>query len=225
VTKDGSIKSAAGFIPGDTTVLTLARRDQLSGTQATSDIYFASAVCNALDAKSKLNNHGGALTVMRKADATAYAPGLVVNENVQTGDVETDLKLTTGYSIGVIALSKGTSTSYKFVKLDGVSPNFAKGGTAVLGSTALRNNMINGSWGLQMTAYAVYPTAAATTYDATKAAKADLIKQMVSDLSDASLHDLSAIGYFNGTGTNAYKQTQVSRKDGNNCSPLITRTN
>jgi hypothetical protein len=147
-----------------------------------------------------------------------------VNENVQTGDVETDLKLTTGYSIGVIALSKGTSTSYKFVKLDGASPNFAKGGTAVLGSTALRNNMINGSWGLQMTAYAVYPTAAAT-YDATKAPKADLIKQMVSDLSDASLHDLSAIGYFNGTGTNAYKQTQVSRVAGNNCSPLITRTN
>ena len=225
VTKDGSIKSAAGFIPGDTTVLTLARRDLLSGTQATSDIYFASAVCNALDAKSKINAHGGSLTSMLAADATAYAPGLVVHENVQTGDVETDLKLTTGYSIGVIALSKGTSTSYKFVKLDGVSPNFAKGGTAVLGSTALRNNMINGSWGLQMTAYAVYPTAAATTYDATKAAKADLIKQMVSDLSDASLHDLSAIGYFNGTGTNAYKQTQVSRVAGNNCSPLITRTN
>jgi len=224
VTKDGSIKSSAGFIPGSTEVLTLARRDQLSGTQATSNIYFASEVCNALDAKSKVNNHGGALTVMQKADATAYAPGLVVNENVQTGDVETDLKLTTGYSIGVIALSKGNSTSYKFVKLDGVSPNFAKGGTAVLGSTALRNNMINGSWGLQMTAYAVYPTAAAT-YDAKKAPKADLIQQMVSDLSNASLHDLSAIGYFNGTGTNAYKQTQVSRVAGNNCSPLITRAN
>jgi hypothetical protein len=224
VTKEGSIKSAAGFIPGSTEVLTLARRDQLSGTQATSNIYFASEVCNALDAKSKVNTHGGALTVMLKADATAYAPGLVVNENVQTGDVETDLKMSTGYSIGVIALSKGNSTSYKFVKLDGVSPNFAKGGTTVLGSTALRNNMINGSWGLQMTAYAVYPTAA-SPYHKTKAPKGDLIKQMVSDLSDASLHDLSAIGYFNGTGTHAYKQTQVSRVAGNNCSPLITRTN
>lgn len=220
VTKEGNIKSAAGFIPGDTTVLTLARRDQLSGTQATSNIYFASEVCNALDAKSKVNTHGGALTAMRAADATAYAPGLVVHENVQTGDVETDLKATTGYSIGLIALSKGSSTSYKFVKLDGASPNFAKGGTSMLSSTALRNNMIDGSWGLQMTAYAVYRTADGTY--GPKALKANMIKQMVADLSDSTLHDLSAIGYFNGT---AAKATKVSRVGGNNCSPLIARSN
>jgi len=220
VTKEGSIKSAAGFIPGSTEVLTLARRDQLSGTQATSDMYFAGAICNALDIKSKINNHGGALTVMRKGDASSYdATKLVVNENVQTGDVETDLKLSTGYSIGVIALSKGNSTSYKFVKLDGASPNFAKNGTAVLGSTALRNNMINGSWPLQMTAYAIYPTAAGT-YDAKKAAKANMIKQMVSDLSDSTLHDLSAIGYFSGVDA---KKSQVTRLAGNNCSPLINK--
>jgi len=220
VTKEGSIKSAAGFIPGSTEVLTLARRDQLSGTQATSDMYFAGAICNALDIKSKINNHGGALTVMRKGDASSYdATKLVVNENVQTGDVETDLKLSTGYSIGVIALSKGNSTSYKFVKLDGASPNFAKNGTAVLGSTALRNNMINGSWPLQMAAYAIYPTAAGT-YDAKKAAKANMIKQMVSDLSDSTLHDLSAIGYFSGVDA---KKSQVTRLAGNNCSPLINK--
>ncbi len=223
VTKEGSIKSAAGFIPGSTEVLTLARRDQLSGTQATSNIYFASNVCNIADPKATFANKGGALNVMRAADATAYAPGLVVHENVQTGDVETDLKLSTGYSIGVIALSKGAETGYKFVKLDGASPNFAKGGTSVLSSTALRNNMLDGSWPLQMTAYAVYRTADGTY--GTKALKANMIKQMVSDLSDASLHDLSAIGYFNGTGTHAYKQTKVSRVAGNNCSPLITRTN
>jgi hypothetical protein len=145
---------------------------------------------------------------------------LVVNENVQTGDVETDLKLTTGYSIGVIALSKGNSTSYKFVKLDGASPNFAKGGTSVLSSTALRNNMLDGSWPLQVTSYAVYRTADGTY--GPKALKANMIKQMVADLSDSTLHDLSAIGYFNGT---AAKQTKVSRVVGNNCSPLITRTN
>ena len=221
VTKDGSIKSAAGFIPGSAEVLTLARRDQMSGTQATSNIYFASDVCNLLDAKSKVNAHGGALTVMLKSDATSYAPGLVVHENVQTGDVETDLKLSTGYSIGVIALSKGNSTNYKFVKLDGASPNFAKNGTAVLGSTALRNNMINGSWPLQMAAYAIYPTASGT-YDAKKAAKANMIKQMVSDLSDSTLHDLSAIGYFSGVDA---KKSQVTRLAGNNCSPLINKSN
>lgn len=217
VTKEGSIKSAAGFIPGSTEVLTLARRDQLSGTQATSDMYFAGAICNALDIKSKINNHGGALTVMRGADSIANQ--LVINENVQTGDVETDLKKTTGYSIGVIALSKGNSTSYKFVKLDGVSPNFAKNGTTVYGTTALRNNMIDGSWGMQVTAYGIYPTAAAT-YDAKKAPKANMIKQMVADLSDSTLHDLSAIGYFDGV---AAKKSKVQRLNGNNCSPLINK--
>jgi len=231
VTKEGSIKSAAGFIPGDTTALTLARRDQLSGTQATSNIYFASNVCNIADPKATYANKGGALTVLRKADVTkadgtsvtkadgtlAY-PGLVVNENVQTGDVETDLKKTTGYSIGVIALSKGAETGYKFVKLDGASPNFAKGGSSVVSN--MRNNMLDGSWPLQVTSYAVYRTADGTY--GTKALKANMIKQMVADLSDSTLHDLSAIGYFNGT---AAKQTKVSRVGGNNCSPLVTRTN
>jgi hypothetical protein len=81
--------------------------------------------------------------------------------------------------------------------------------------------MLDGSWPFQMAAYAVYPTASAT-YDAKKAPKAEFIKQMVSDLSSASMHDLDAIGYFNGSAT---KQTLVSRVGGNNCSPLVTRTN
>lgn len=217
VSTSGSIKSAAGFIPGDTTVLTLARRDQMSGTQASSNIHFLSDVCNVLDAKSKINTHGGALTARRATDSTA---DLVIHENVQTGDVETDLKLTTGYSIGAIALSKASSTSYKFVKLDGVSPNFAKGSSTLYSSTQLRNNMIDGSWGFQMTAYTVAPTAA-MTYDAKKAPKAEFIKQMVADLSNSTLHDLSAIGYFNGTA----KATKVSRVAGNNCSPLIAKSN
>jgi len=239
VSKEGSIKSAADFIPGSTATLTLARRDTLSGTQASSDMFFLANSCNKLDAKSKINAHGGALTPLRGVDdkgvpLTNLPSGLVVNENVQTGGVENDLKLTSGYSIGVIALSKGAGTAYKFVKLDGASPNFAKGATSTLvagvaaTSTAaatastLRNNMLDGSWPLQMTAYAVYPTAAAATYDAKKAPKAEFIKQMVSDLSSASLHDLDAIGYFNGPAT---KKTLVSRVGGNNCSPLVTRTN
>ena len=231
VTKEGKIKSAAGFIPNDTTALTLARRDELSGTQATSNIYFASEVCNALDAKSKINTHGGALTALKASDAAAFAPGLVVNENVQTGGVETDLKATTGYSIGVIALSKGNSTSYKFVKLDGKSPNFAKAGTTLLSGGNLRNNMINGSWDLQMTAYAIY-NSANSTYNAKKGIlNTYLINQMVADLSDSSLHDLSAIGYFNGTEgvkkTSYMKVASVSsgaKPVINNCAPLIAYT-
>jgi len=217
----GSIKSAAGFIPTDTTQLTLARRDELSGTQASSNMFFLANSCNIQDAKSKINTHGGALTAITLPSANSHAPSLVVHENVQTAQVEDDLKATSGYAIGVIALSSGASSSYKFVKLDGASPNFAKGGTTVLSGGKLRNNMLDGSWPFQMTAYAVAPTAA-MTYDAKKAPKAKFINQMISDLSTSTLHDLAAIGYFNGDST---KQTLVSRVDGNNCSPLITRNN
>jgi hypothetical protein len=79
--------------------------------------------------------------------------------------------------------------------------------------------MINGSWPLQVVAYGIYPTAAGT-YDAKKAPKAEFIKQMVADLSDSTLHDLSAIGYFNGVDA---KKSQVTRLAGNNCSPLINK--
>jgi len=220
VTTEGSIKSTAGFIAGDNTMLTLARRDQLSGTQATSNMFFASEGCNALDAKSKINTHGGALTVLRSPGPNT----LTVTEAVQTGDVETALKATTGYSIGVLALSKAgwsNKDKYKFVKLDGASPNFAKGGLAPYGATdgsndgAVRTNMLDGSWPLQVASYAM----TAATVPATKQA---LVTQMINDLSDSTLHDLPAIGYFNGDST---KQTKVSRVAGNNCSPLITRSN
>jgi len=220
VTTEGSIKSTAGFIAGDNTMLTLARRDQLSGTQATSNMFFASEGCNALDAKSKINTHGGALTVLRSPGPNT----LTVTEAVQTGDVETALKATTGYSIGVLALSKAgwsNKDKYKFVKLDGASPNFAKGGLAPYGATdgsndgAVRTNMLDGSWPLQVASYAM----TAATVSATKQA---LVTQMINDLSDSTLHDLPAIGYFNGDST---KQTKVSRVAGNNCSPLITRSN
>jgi hypothetical protein len=220
VTTEGSIKSTAGFIAGDTTALTLARRDQLSGTQATSNMFFASEGCNALDIKSKINTHGGALTVLRSPGPNT----MTVTEAVQTGDVETALKATTGYSIGVLALSKAgyaNKDKYKFVKLDGASPNFAKAGTAPYGATdgsndgAVRTNMLDGSWPLQVASYAM----TAATVPATKQA---LVTQMINDLSDSTLHDLPAIGYFNGDAT---KQTKVSRVAGNNCSPLITRNN
>ena len=55
---------------------------------------------------------------------------------------------------------------------------------------------------------------------AKKAAKAFMIKQMVADLSDSTLHDLSAIGYFIGVDA---KKSQVTRLAGNNCSPLVNK--
>jgi len=222
VTKEGGIKSAAGFIPGSTTTLKLARRDDLSGTQAASQIFFGKSVCNAKDPKSKVNL-GGAMDATTLADNTA---NLIVEHNVQSGTVETDLNSATGYSIGVITLAKGASSTYKFVKLDGVSPNFAKGGTTLLSGANLRKNMIDGSWPFQVVSYVMYPTATAVAGQA----KAGLISKFQADLSDSTLHNLTAISYFNGT---ADKQSLVHRATAkasgttaaayNNCAPLTFR--
>jgi len=220
VTSKGTIKSSAGFIPNDTTKLFLARRDQLSGTQAVSNMYFANAICADADPKSKVNV-GGAMEVLRAIPATA---ALEVHENVATGDVETDLKDNTkGYSIGVIALSKGSASTYKFVKLDGASPNFAKGSSTLLSGAALRNNMVDGTWPLQVVSYAMYTKASV----ATAGAKKELINRFVSDMTNSNNHDLTAISYFDGAV--AAQQSKVTRvstvaADGtptyNNCSPL-----
>ena len=224
VTKDGGIKSAAGFIPGSLEALVLARRDDLSGTQAASQIFFGKSVCNAKDPKSKINL-GGAMVATNETDFTnkvATAGSLIVNHNVQSSAVESDLARTDAYAIGVITLAKGASSTYKFVKLDGMSPNFAKNGTSTLATTTLRNNMINGSWPFQVVSYVMYPTAAA----ASGQAKAGLIGKFQADMSDSTLHNLTAISYFNGS--DATKVSLVHRANDkvsgnvtfNNCAPL-----
>ena len=222
VAKDGGIKSAAGFIPGSTEVLTLARRDDLSGTQAASQIFFNKTGCNFKDPKSKINL-GGAMAATTESDTTS---SLIVNHNVHSAAVTVDLVKTTGFSIGVLSLASAGATTYKFVKLDGVSPNFAKGGTAVLSSANLRNNMLDGSWPFQVVSYVMYPTVS-VGIDPAKAAKKGLIEQFQKDLSDSTLHNLTAISYFNG---DAAKQSKVHRANDkvagataisyNNCAPL-----
>jgi len=243
ISQEGSIKSAADF--GVTSgPLTIARRDSLSGTQASSNIFFLNNSCNKIDAK---NARGGALTPLTK---TSTVPsGLTVLEYAQSSGVDTALGNNSAgtYAIGVIALAKGASTTYKFVKIDGASPNFAPGATTTLvagtssgGASTLRNNMLNGSWAFQMTAFAVYNTKSADE-SITKNVKAKLINKMVADLSDPALHDLDAIGYF--SGDLGIKQTYVSRaanlatakqlKDTptasnvlpSNCAPLIHQDN
>lgn len=221
VAKDGGIKSAAGFIPGSTEVLTLARRDDLSGTQAASQIFFNKTGCNFKDPKSKINLGG----MLSATTSSMSVPGvLVVNHNVQSSNVATDLTQATGFSIGVLTLASGAASTYKFVKLDGVSPNFAKGGTTVLSGANLRNNMINGSWPFQVVSYVMYPT---VSIDPVKGAKKSLIEKFQADLSDSTLHNLTAISYFTGE---AAKKSLVHRATDivagatapayNNCAPL-----
>jgi hypothetical protein len=239
VTREGSIKSAAALV-GDITLtgkLIVARRDQLSGTQATSNLFFAGNTCNAVNPDVKTGKLGGALTVLRtETAAPGYTPSatdtlasaelalMSVKEFPQTGDLQNLLRTnTTDYVIGVVATDASESasslgtTKIKLLKLNGSSPDFAKGSTSTtpaLTGAALSTNIIDGSYPLQMTAYAVYPKT--QTGD-----KAKITTALLSDLSKFNSLKPLPLGFFSGSN----QTTTVSRYEGNNCSPLIQRAN
>lgn len=209
VTKVGSIKSAAGLFANDATVLTLARRDDLSGTQASSNIFFADNACGVPVAKSA--NIGGALDIISLTDSTA---ALVVQANATGGGVKTALNSTSGYAIGVISLTTGQpTTGWKFIKIDGVSPTFNADGTAAYKQ---RTAFATGNYPFAMTAFAVTPVKQAV-------GKPALTTAVIGGLKDSTLHDLVGIAYLDGAANDpaAPKQAMVHRYLGNNCSPLI----
>jgi hypothetical protein len=231
ITKEGNIKTVAALV-GDTSIsgkLIIARRDQLSGTQATSNLFFAGNTCNAVTPDVKTGKLGGALTVLRTSDypaltdtqvtAGAPQPALQVNEYPQTGDLQKLLRTNTNdYVIGVVATDAADASSsvskIKLLKLNGSSPDFAKDSTTMLSGAALSKNIIDGSYPLQMTAYAVYP----------KTQIGDIAKitaALLSDLSKYNSEKALPLGFFTGS----TQVTTVSRVDGNNCSPLIKRNN
>lgn len=217
VTKQGSIKTAAALLgdSADTTVLTLARRDDLSGTQASSNIFFADNSCgNNHDAKGKLiaGVLGGQLDIISTTDST---PALVVQSNVTTGTVKSALASTTGYAIGVLTLNTTPTAPGKFVKIDGVSPNFNADGTA---DANQRNAMISGNYPFAMTSFAVTQVKPAKTSVAVT--NPAVIPALIAGMKDSSLHNLKGIGYLDG-GSDATKESLVHRTNGNNCSPLI----
>jgi hypothetical protein len=200
----GKLKSTSALIPGNTTPLTLARRDDLSGTQASSNIYFANNACGVNhDAKGKLIKGvlGGALPIIGAAASDA---SLTVLEKAVGGDVVTALNQP-GYGIGVISLTSTpkSSDTWKFVKLDGVSPN---------ADAKQRATVASGDYGFAMTAFAV-------TYVKPKVDKSLLTAAVTQGLTDSSLHDLTGIAYLD-KGVAAL-QSKVSRPDSNNCSPLV----
>jgi len=248
VTKAGSIKTAAAFLhtPSDTTVLTLARRDNLSGTQASSNIYFADNVCGGMgyDATKGFNYNpftkaldktatailGGGLNIIDGNGAFTNSPAtdldstanLIVQHNVTSGGVKTALAATSGYAIGVISLNtadnQGT-TGWKYVKLDGVSPNVVvdSSGAATF-DTNQRAQMISGNYKFAMTSFAVTPVKpVAKSIGVTFTG---VIPAVIAGMKDSTLHSLKGIGYLDG-GSDVTKASLVHRTAGNNCSPLV----
>jgi hypothetical protein len=160
---------------GDTTAVTLARRDDYSGTQATSNIHFADNACGdtAITTKGVVGKAiagvlGGAQNVLSAANfATAVAPAshlgttLTVQANASTSNVVSALNSSTGYSIGVLTLNNpqaGTDT-WKFVKINGVSPvHYYDAVNGIWNADpALRAAQASGMYTIASTAYAVWP--------------------------------------------------------------------
>jgi hypothetical protein len=273
ITKAGTIKTAAAFLgdAADLNSLTLARRDDLSGTQASSNIFFANNSCGGMGygiggstygvvaAATAVNRNGfnynpatgkidklaaavmgGGLDIIGSAaaaaaptatgaarnDTTSYA-GLTIMSAVGGGDVTTQLNAaavapaTVNYSIGAIGLGTvpaNTTGTWKFVKIDGASPNYNADGTA---SYKQRTQFANGNYPFAVTAYAAVPVKPAAT--AIGKLYPQVVQAVIIGLQDSTLHDLPGIAYLDGVADVAGtpKQSLVHRTAGNNCSPLI----
>ena len=226
---EGSIKSAAALLGNsDTTLLELQRRDNLSGTQSSSNVFFLGNPClTSLDSKGKTIKGvvGGELHPL---DTTPDATKLTVTLNSTGGGVTTPLAdaTKTDYVIGVLGLNTAepdrTSTSWKYVKIDGVSPNYNADDTP---NHKNRDAFANGNYEFAVTSYAatqVKPfskTSVVTTYPA-------VVSALITGLKDSTLHDLAGIGYVDGAADPSSldgfnKQAHYIHTAGNSCSPLI----
>jgi hypothetical protein len=213
--ESGAEKSAADFLQdNDQTLLTVVNRTFDSGTQAAADMYFMNNVCGNVGYDGSLSpvsiNDGG---------AAGLNPGFfnVIQEEA-TGNVKTDLTgtNTAGYAIGILSLTAvptSAATSWQFVKLDGISPNYSATGVA---DAHQRNAFASGAYKFATDMSAAYRKT-------TAAANLAMNKAVVAGLQNSALHNLTGIGYLDnpsGTYTAGGQQARYDR-NGNNCSPLV----
>ena len=109
-------------VAGEGMAINLCRRTNASGTQASMDAFFLGNPC--------LTSAAPTFGALEPAYAGDSAPGeFEVIENAGTGDVKTCLSSRNAvadanqFAIGVMSLENAEGTGYKYVKLDGVSPN------------------------------------------------------------------------------------------------------
>lgn len=116
--------------------LKLSRRSDTSGTQASSEAYFLNYPCVAT---GKMSGSLTAIGTQATADTslTALTGGvtLTVVLNSTTTLVKSDLATDNAYAIGVLSLenleptnTEDNFTDWKYVKIDGVSPNWKANG-------------------------------------------------------------------------------------------------
>lgn len=227
-------------------VLHLARRDDLSGTQAASNIYFANGQCGGNDreastvdglpyayfnAKSidagvlKAGGLLGGLAIRTHGDAeSASLTGLDIQINPASGQVKTALSSTTTYAIGVVGAGGGgaiASGHGRQIKVDGASPNFD--GTNFANATATRNQLASGAYNFGTVMHAAY-VAGNLSKDKSGATGA-MVQAMISAFQNSNNSNVSGVAYLDGATTGVpAQQSQVVRSDSNgkpnNCSPF-----
>jgi hypothetical protein len=248
VTKAGSIKSLAALTGNSTLTdkLVLARRDDLSGTQASSNIFFANLRCggdtgvkaNVKDVPTftskvdlAIEAAGGNVSGLPIISSTDTYSDLTILAASVSGDVKNAVADPAKYAIGVLNVGSGAtvansdttvSAKGRFVKLDGVSPNYPVGAGASTSADS-RKNLAAGLYPFAMTTYAVTTTAAVDAKAKDTVKKAMLDTLVIGLQSSTKQAALSGIAYFDGSTTDAGKavQSAVVRPNGNNCSPLI----
>lgn len=205
VSLEGSIKTPAALLPNATGTaaakVVVHRRVDTSGTQAASNIFFLENVCKEDASRS------GFLTPNGTISGAKYK--VVVNS--ETSDVRNGVAagVANEWTLGVISLDNAdthaSSTKRRWVKIDGVSPNFAADGTP---DAKQRNAIKNGSYTFAYEMTAMYPSDLADT---------TVEDAIIGGLKDSNLSDLRGIAYLDG-GV-AAKQARFTR-DGNNCQGL-----
>jgi hypothetical protein len=229
VSKGGKIKTLADLTgdTGLTSQLTLARRDDLSGTQAASNMFFVNGQCApaaataAADTKSvdaKVNTAGGLFGALPIVSSSNSTGSLSILAAPVSGDVKNAVA-NSGYAIGVLNVGGGGAISNsdtsitskgRFVKVDGISPNYYGG------QADSRSQIINASYPFAFTAYASYNAAAykalgtnktgasagAAAYNTQKKA---VIDGLIAGFSDSTVGTvLGGVAYLDGA-TNAYQ--------------------
>jgi hypothetical protein len=211
VTVEGTIKDSGALLGNsDTTALTLVRRTDSSGTQAASNIFFANNVCGNL-------GFLGALGTVGVFDSNSGV--FDISEQTGTGGVTAALTgtATAGYALGVVSLENIPTTaltSYQFVKIDGISPNYSAAGVA---DPLMRNAMASGSYPFAVEMTGMYRKGTLST-----AVTKLLGEAVITGLKNSALHNLAGLAYLDlpANYVAGGKQSRVNR-GGNNCQPLI----
>jgi len=119
--------------------LELARRSDTSGTQASSEAFFLNYPCVATGKMTgSLTAIGAQSPVVADTSLAALSGGVTMTVNLKstTGQVKSALATDNAYAIGVLSLenlqptnTEDNFTDWKYVKIDGVSPNWKADGT------------------------------------------------------------------------------------------------